>query len=53
MYENVVIGVDGLAGGRDAITLALRLARGATRVTLAHVRSPSTRRSSRIRWRPS
>jgi len=39
MYENVVVGVDGRAGGRDAMALARRLARGGMRVTLAHVRS--------------
>ena len=39
MYENVVIGLDGRAGGRDAVALARRLGGEATRLTLAHVRS--------------
>jgi nucleotide-binding universal stress UspA family protein len=38
MYANVVVGVDGLAGGRDAVALAEALAPAAVRLSLAHVR---------------
>jgi hypothetical protein len=37
VFDNVVIGVDGRSGGRDAIALAKRLAAPDARVTLAHV----------------
>ena len=38
MYENVLVGVDGEQGGRDAIALARRLTAPDGRLTLAHVR---------------
>ncbi len=38
MYVNVVVGIDGLAGGRDAAALAKHLAPRLTRLTLVHVR---------------
>jgi nucleotide-binding universal stress UspA family protein len=38
MFENVLVGVDGRANGRDAITLAARLTDPAGKLTLAHVR---------------
>lgn len=37
MFDNVLVGVDGLSGGRDAIALARLLAGPGARVTLAHV----------------
>ncbi len=37
MFENVLVGVDGRLGGRDAIALASRLADQGARITLAHV----------------
>ena len=37
MFDNIVIGVDGRRGGRDAITLAKRLAAPDASLTLAHV----------------
>jgi len=37
VFDNVVIGVDGRSGGRDAIALAKQLAAPDARVTLAHV----------------
>lgn len=37
MFEKVIVGVDGLQGGRDAIALATQLAAPATKLTLAHV----------------
>ena len=37
MFDNVIIGVDGRRGGRDAVVLALRLAQPGASVTLAHV----------------
>ena len=37
MFINVLVGVDGRQGGRDAIALAQRLAGPGARVTLAHV----------------
>lgn len=37
MFENVLVGVDGRAGGRDAIALAIRLMRPDGKLTLAHV----------------
>lgn len=36
MYVNVVVGIDGLGGGRDAAALARDLAPRATRLTLVH-----------------
>ncbi len=39
MFENVLVGVDGRQGGRDAIALASRLARDSGKITLAHVHS--------------
>jgi nucleotide-binding universal stress UspA family protein len=37
MFENVVVGIDGAQGGRDAVCLARRLARPDARATIAHV----------------
>jgi nucleotide-binding universal stress UspA family protein len=37
MFENVLVGVDGHQGGRDAIALARKLAGFGARITLAHV----------------
>jgi nucleotide-binding universal stress UspA family protein len=37
VFRNVLVGVDGRTGGRDAIALALRLADAEGRLTLAHV----------------
>jgi nucleotide-binding universal stress UspA family protein len=39
MFENVLVGVDGRSGGRDAIALAQRLLGDSGRLTLAHVRN--------------
>ena len=39
MFENVLVGVDGRPGGRDAVELAKRLISPEGRLTLAHVRS--------------
>ncbi len=41
MFENVLVGVDGRANGRDAIALAARLRGEGAALTLAHVRSGS------------
>jgi nucleotide-binding universal stress UspA family protein len=38
MFENVLVGVDGRAGGRDAIALAERLLGSGGQLTLGHVR---------------
>jgi nucleotide-binding universal stress UspA family protein len=37
MLDNVVVGVDGHSGGRDAVALAKQLAAGDASITLAHV----------------
>lgn len=37
MFDNVLVGVDGRQGGRDAIALAKALASPAAKLTLAHV----------------
>ena len=37
MFDNVLVGVDGRQGGRDAIALAKRLAAPHAAITLAHV----------------
>ena len=37
MFENILVGVDGRQGGRDAIALAKRLAAPDATITLAHV----------------
>ena len=37
MFENVVVGIDGAQGGRDAVGLARRLARPDARATIAHI----------------
>jgi nucleotide-binding universal stress UspA family protein len=37
VFKNILVGVDGRQGGRDAIALATRLAAPGARVTLAHV----------------
>ena len=42
MFENVLVGVDGSANGRDAITLASRLAGPAGKLTLANVQAGET-----------
>ncbi len=42
MFENVLVGVDGSANGRDAITLASRLADPGGKLTLANVRAGET-----------
>jgi nucleotide-binding universal stress UspA family protein len=44
MFQNVLVGVDGREGGRDAVTLAGRLLADGGRLTLGHVyhRSPQT-----------
>jgi nucleotide-binding universal stress UspA family protein len=39
MYRNVIVGVDGHPGGRDAVALARALAGRGARLTLAHVPS--------------
>jgi nucleotide-binding universal stress UspA family protein len=39
MFENVLVGVDGRQGGRDAIALASRLVGSDGKITLAHVHS--------------
>ncbi len=48
MFENVLVGVDGRAGGRDAIALATRLLAQGGQMALAHVHSgvPRTSRNS-------
>jgi nucleotide-binding universal stress UspA family protein len=38
MYKRVVVGINGLAGDRDAVALAAALAPGQDRLVLAHVR---------------
>ncbi len=43
MFENVLVGVDGRANGRDAIALASRLADPAGTLTLAHVHGGALR----------
>ncbi|MDQ6807397.1 MAG: hypothetical protein M3065_21150 [Actinomycetota bacterium] len=42
MYANVVIGINGLPGGRDAIALAKALVPRDSRMTLVHVRLMDT-----------
>jgi nucleotide-binding universal stress UspA family protein len=42
MFSNVVVGVDGHGGGRDAIALAKRLLEQGGRLTLAHIYSGDT-----------
>jgi len=37
MFDNVIVGVDGPEGGRDALWLAQQLASGHSQLTLAHV----------------
>jgi nucleotide-binding universal stress UspA family protein len=49
MFENVLVGVDGRANGRDAIALASRLIDPDGRLTLAHVHSGELRPSRAIR----
>ncbi len=39
MFENVLVGVDGKAGGRDAIALARQLSAADAKLTLVHVNS--------------
>jgi nucleotide-binding universal stress UspA family protein len=41
MFDNVLIGIDGRQGGRDAIALAKQLAGPNARFTLAHVYGPA------------
>ena len=60
MFDNVLVGVDGRQGGRDAIALARRLCAPEARIALAHVdgvgldarprRRPPSSRGSRTRW---
>ena len=38
MFQNMLVGVDGRPGGRDAIALALRLIEPEAKPTLVHVR---------------
>src|ERR1700747_240373 len=42
MFKNVIVGVDGRGGGRDAVALASKLLDGAGKLTLAHVRQGET-----------
>jgi nucleotide-binding universal stress UspA family protein len=42
MFDNVVVGVDGRSGGRDAVALVKQLAAGDARITLAHVGGGTT-----------
>lgn len=48
MLRNILVGVDGHAGGRDAIALAKKLLQGGGELTLAHVYSDHP-----YRWRGS
>jgi nucleotide-binding universal stress UspA family protein len=43
VFENVLVGVDGSSGGRDAIALAQTLAGARARLTLAHVHAGELR----------
>lgn len=42
MFKNVLVGVDGSSGGRDALALALRLLNAAGQLTLIHVHLETT-----------
>src|SRR5437588_461483 len=42
MFKNVIVGMDGRGGGRDAIALATQLLDGEGKLTLAHVRQGPT-----------
>lgn len=42
MFKNVLVGVDGRSGGRDALALALRLLNAAGQLTLIHVHLETT-----------
>ena len=46
MFERVLVGVDGRAGGRDAIALAQQLARSSSRLVLANVYGTSALRGA-------
>ncbi len=48
MFKNVLVGVDGRPGGRDAIALASRLIASEGKLTLAHVHGGELRPSHRI-----
>jgi nucleotide-binding universal stress UspA family protein len=48
MFKNVLVGVDGRAGGRDAIALALKLTNPDGKLTLAHVHTGDLRPSHAI-----
>jgi nucleotide-binding universal stress UspA family protein len=48
MFKNVLVGVDGRPGGRDAIALASRLADPNGKLTLVHVHSSDLRPSHAI-----
>ncbi len=48
MFKNVLVGVDGRAGGRDAIALARKLTNPDGRLTLAHVHTGDLRPSHAI-----
>jgi nucleotide-binding universal stress UspA family protein len=48
MFKNVLVGVDGRAGGRDAIALACKLTNPDGKLTLAHVHTGDLRPSHAI-----
>ncbi|MDE3069887.1 MAG: universal stress protein, partial [Acidobacteriota bacterium] len=48
MFKNVLVGVDGRQGGRDAVALAARLADAGAKLTLAHVYSGPLRPSHAV-----
>lgn len=48
MFNNVLVGVDGRRGGRDAIALALRLAQTDARLALVHVHAGCLRPSRAV-----
>jgi nucleotide-binding universal stress UspA family protein len=48
MFDNVLVGVDGRPGGRDAIALASRLIDPDGKLTLAHVHSGPMRRAHAV-----
>jgi nucleotide-binding universal stress UspA family protein len=48
MFRNVLVGVDGRQGGRDAIGLARQLATPETTITLAHVIAPMPGRGASL-----
>jgi len=48
MFENVLVGVDGRSGGRDAVALARHLLAPGGKLTLAHIRSGELRPSHAV-----